>query len=74
MPEQRNRDHGLSATELAQAGKFNDAIAATTAKAKLGGLWVERSERTSIKAPTQLSDEELMARIQADQDTAGQLQ
>src|SRR5215471_15103923 len=27
-----------------ESGRYNDAVAAITAKAKLGGLWVERSE------------------------------
>lgn len=59
-----------------EAGKFNDAIAATVAKLKTAGLWVERSERTSVRLdPGKLSDEELTARITAaEQDTAGRLQ
>src|SRR5262252_4886917 len=32
-----------------EAGRFNDAIAATVAKLKAAGLWIEKSERTSVR-------------------------
>lgn len=49
-----------------ELGRPNDVAAAVTAKAKLAGLWVERSERSTVKAdPAKLSDEELAARIMA---------
>ena len=49
---------------MLKAGRYSDVVAAITAKAKLAGLWVERSERSTVKAdPAKLTDEELAARI-----------
>src|SRR5215472_8115567 len=57
-------------TRAMEAGRFNDAIAAVTAKAKLSALWIEKSERTNVRVDAaKLSDEELVARIMADSDT-----
>jgi hypothetical protein len=47
---------------MSEKGGAAAAVAAMTAKAKLAGLWVDRSERTSLKGDLDsLSDAELAA-------------
>jgi len=46
------------------SGQYSASITALTAKAKLAGLWVEKSESTRIqRQPTDLTDEEIVDRI-----------
>ena len=46
-----------------EPGGASTAIAALTAKAKLGGLWIERTEQTTKSDLSQYSDAELAAVI-----------
>lgn len=53
--------------EARAANQHSAAIAALTAKAKLAGLWIDKSDNTNRNAdPARVSDEELAAVIKAD--------
>lgn len=50
-----------------ESGQHSAAIAALTAKAKLAGLWIDKSDNTNRNAdPARVSDAELAAVIEAD--------
>jgi len=56
------------AKAMAERGGAAAAVAAMTAKAKLAGLWVERSERKSLEGDlNSMSDAELAAIVRQDQ-------